>query len=263
MKKSLLYLFAVLAMISCNRNDDTSSKKSIDSVIPEPRKVEKKIQQINKDNTLYAKMYYKDTLLSGIDFFEKGSVSRKRRMIYENGLMRRLEFYNAEHNLTGYNENFFEGKLVIRSDFYRTITIAGKEKVSFVTKRMYTNREGEINNLIEMTDYSPEGDLKGSLKIEYNDNQGSSTSTYYSVSGKKYATSTWVKDNKKAFDKYFDAFPYQHEHNTISISYKNLDRPDLNWGYTNLFTYDDEGYPLTCVRTNSDGTIEKFEYIWE
>lgn len=250
MKKILLFtVISIFVWSSCSRGDEPTTNQK-----------EKKIQQINRNNELYAKIYYSGDVVKGIDYFYKGNLFRRYKMYYKNGLMEKMEFYNSDNTLDSYNKYYFEGHLVVKGEFFRKNKSG---EIVLANIREYINRTGKINNLIGMKDYDVNGKLKGTYKIEYTDDLGSSISTYYNALGEKLRTETWVKDNKKAYDKYFDAFPYQHEHNNISISYKNLDNPRNDRGYTSVFTYDEYGYPLTSVRKNNEGGVDKFEYIWD
>lgn len=245
----LLVIITILSLSSCRGDDDNILNGS------------KRISQININNEILAKIYYYENgLLSGIDYYKDGDISSKKRMIYENGLLKTYETYDENNKLTGYDEYFYEGKLVVKANLYRTLS---NDEVSPIGTEVYINRPGKFNNIIETKRYNIFGEFTGGTKIKYHDDLGSYTSTYYDSENKAYSTFTKTKDDKIAYNKYFNAFSYQNEHNTTTVSYKSFNNPDNNISIENSYIYDKNGYPITCIRKSGKGTVDKFEYIWK
>ena len=257
MKNILIFAAIAMSVASCSRNEDNNSLNNTPPNVLE----EKRIVQINKDGMLHAKIYYgSDKKISGIDYFKNGSLNYRNKVEYENGLQKKWSWYDNTDKLTSYDLYHFDGNLVIKKERY-TVTSGVHELKNYQT---FENRPGKTNNLIKSTYYKADGTSNGYYTIEYTDELGSSVSNIYNENNQKTQVSVWVKDTKKAFDKYFSPFIYQHEHNNISISYRRLvpsTAPDLS--YTSVFTYDGNGYPLTAKRVYTNGTVENYEYIWE
>lgn len=228
---------------------------------------EKKLVQINKDGKLEQKVYYESGKVGRIDFFDKGAFKNRVKMFYENNLLSKEEYYNFADEMIYYYSFKYEGNLVVRRDFfnrnYNYDSIQQKYTPYFKNTGydIFKNRAGKFNNLIETQVYR-EDKFIYRYEVNYSDDLGSSTSVVYNANGEKTSVSVWTKDNKKSYFKYMDAFPYQHEHNNISKSSKDL-KSNKTTGYTSILTYDNDGYPLTEKRTQSSGEVSNYEYIWE
>ncbi|MDO4782556.1 MAG: hypothetical protein Q4A09_04975 [Capnocytophaga felis] len=251
--RKIIFLTIATIFIAC-------SKEGSGSKTEEKQNFPKRIVQINKNNELSAKIYYENNLLSGIDHFKESKLNSRQKMFYDkNGLMTKKEYYDNSNILRSYQIYHYTGNLVVKRENFVSDNQGGFHLRSYST---HENRAAKMNNLIG-TKYYEKGVLKEYYTIEYIDELGSSNSTGYDAQGNKIYVETWVKDSKIAFDKYFGGYPYQHEHNNISITHKNFVDDKKSWSYTSVFTYDEQGHPLKSVKTNSDKTVETYEYIWE
>lgn len=256
--KKLIYLATILmAFFSCSR--DNSDSNPTEPIVPV-----KKLMTVNKDGSLYLKIYY-DNLgrTTGNDTFKNGVLETRVLITYGTGNNASIwNYYNAEgkriyfyiFNFNSYNH------IDQRTTYSYNANTYSYDSTGFIT---YTNNDSKkLNNLIKAEYFDSKWNSQGHYIVNYTDDLGSSTTDFYNKTGAKTSVSTWVKDDKIAWDKVLDPFTYQHEHNNISISTKDLVTGVSN-GYTAAFTYDKYGYPLTAKYNYSNGTSINYTFNWE
>ena len=257
MKKLFFLAMILMAVISCSRDNN-------ESTTPEPPVPIKKLKTVNKDGNLYLKIYYDSSgRTTGNDMFKNGVLETRVLISYDsrnnptiwnyyNAVGLRIYFYIFNFNIYNHIDQ--------RTTYSYNANTSSYDSSGFIT---YTNNDSKnLNNLIKAEYFDSKWNPQSYYIVNYTDNLGSSTTDFYNKIGTKTSVSTWVKDDKIAWDKVLDPFTYQHEHNNISISTKDLVSGVSN-GYTAAFTYDQYGYPLTAKYSYSNGTFINYTFNWE
>jgi len=253
--RKLLFLFSFIFLISCdNSNDDENN--SITNVNP------KKITQVTKNGSLLYKFTYNsDGKISEIQNYVSNTINTTTKIEYSNGNGIKWNIYDKNNNLIEYQLYTFQNNIITKREVY--VKNVSGTNFNFSSRIEYINDFNKSkNNITEASIYDSNNVYNSKYTITYTDNLGSSITNYYNSSGIKTSTSTWIKDDKIAWDTVLDPFIYQHEHNNTSIS-NVITATGVTSGYSAAFTYDTNRYPLTGKYIYTDGTVINYVFTWE
>lgn len=254
----LLYILSLIFLISCSGEENDNSTEEELNNTNEHLANDLKLKKILKDGQLWREYEYNvEGKKSTSHIYYEGELWEKRIYSYKNDTVIRTEYKPT--NEIGFIIKFYSlNETQVRVDYYENIN-------KLFDYLIYTYINSTSCHLKNIEYYYPNGELFLNETYEYTDSNCSSTknSTSYRENVLS-STDEYEKDDKNYAYNSVTTEPFKLFNRSFFgniLSRKNYVNGSISASsYTSAYTYNENNYPISQVRTYTDGTIEEYTF---
>jgi hypothetical protein len=210
-----------------------------------------------KTETLYLSQIYKDGVLE------------RTYSYYGDNKLKEESVYNSNGNIKIYNYTYSNGKVTYTFEDGKNITYETNNTVrsdsfdkdgNLTSFRVYSNLDSGCGySLIEW--FTATGELRFYHKREVIDENCSKDGIAYNSKNEITATYTNIYDGKKFNREFKGSFLSKNENVGNRKEYYQYDTTgNLTYSSKSTFTYNDDGYPTSETRVDSNGNTTDYTY---